>query len=236
MTLSEFAKIFDHTAVKPETTRQDIVQLCQEAVRFGFSAVSVAPIWVSLAAETLAGSSVSVATVVGFPHGSTLSSVKAFESKQVLDAGAHELDMVINIGALKSGEWDAAREDIRCVVRAARDRQGITVKVILETALLTNDEKLVACRLAEEAGADFVKTSTGFAAAGATTTDVALMRRAVGDRLGVKAAGGIKSISTALAMIAAGATRLGTSSSVSIMKEFDDGVPSSVARDGGVKR
>jgi deoxyribose-phosphate aldolase len=122
------------------------------------------------------------------------------------------------------------------VVRAARDRQGITVKVILETALLTNDEKLVACRLAEEAGADFVKTSTGFAAAGATTTDVALMRRAVGDRLGVKAAGGIKSISTALAMIAAGATRLGTSSSVSIMKEFDDGVPSSVARDGGVKR
>lgn len=222
MLQSAFAQLIDHTVLKPDATGDQIMQLCQEAREFGFGAVCIAPVWVSLAAKALAGSVTKVATVIGFPHGNTLSVVKAFEATQAIEAGADELDMVIHVGALKSGEHEAVLQDIRLVVEAARRSEGILVKVILETALLTEAEKVVACQLSEKAEADFVKTSTGFAAAGATIADVALLRHVVGNRLGVKAAGGIRDLPTAQAMIEAGATRLGCSSSVAIMKQFSE--------------
>jgi len=220
MTTAQLAGMIDHTALKPDVTRDQIVQLCMEAIQFRFGAVCVAPAWVELVRETLVNRSVRIATVIGFPHGNTLSAVKAFEAMQAIERGAHELDMVIAVGGLKSGDRNAVIHDIRSVVEAARTRHGTLVKVILETALLTDAEKVLACQLSELAGANFVKTSTGFADGGATLDDVALLRRTVGNRLGVKAAGGIKNLSTALAMIEAGANRLGCSSSVSIMKEF----------------
>ena len=220
MTTTQLASMIDHTALKPDVTRDQIVQLCMEAIQFRFGAVCVAPAWVELVRETLVNSSVRIATVIGFPHGNTLSAVKAFEAMQAIERGAHELDMVIAVGVLKSGDRNAVIHDIRSVVEAARARYGTLVKVILETALLTDAEKVLACQLSELAGANFVKTSTGFADGGATLDDVALLRRTVGNRLGVKAAGGIKNLSTALAMIEAGANRLGCSSSVSVMKEF----------------
>lgn len=222
MTRSELAKRIDHTALKAETTRDQIVRLCDEAREFGFGAVCIAPSWLPFAVEQLTGTSVRIATVIGFPLGNTLSAVKAYEAERAIAAGAHELDMVIHVGALKSGEQEAVYEEIRSVVEIAHRTPGTLVKVILETALLTNSEKVLGCHLAEKAGADFVKTSTGFAAAGATIDDVAFLRRMVGIRLGVKAAGGIRDLATARAMVKAGATRLGCSSSVSIMKEFPE--------------
>ncbi len=223
MTKTEFSMMIDHTLLKPEATADEIIQLCEEAVEFNFGAVCVAPAWVPLASEKLASYSIKVVSVVGFPHGNTLTSVKAFEASQVVKLGADEIDMVINIGALLSGQEEIVLKDIKSVIDSARQVEPKTLtKVILETSFLSDNQKIIACQLAEEAGADFVKTSTGFSTSGATTHDVSLLRRVVGNRLGVKAAGGIRDLSTAMAMIAAGATRLGCSSTVSIMQEFQD--------------
>lgn len=217
---SDIASFIDHTALKPDTTEDQIVQLCNEALEFDFVAVCISSTWISIASRILNNSSQRIATVIGFPHGNTLSVVKEYEAKKAIEAGAHELDMVINIGALKSGDQKTVFQDIGSVVAAAEDKPGTFVKVIIETGLLTETEKVLGCQLAMDAGAHFVKTSTGFANSGATIGDVTLMRLTVGDRLGVKAAGGIKDLSTARAMIEAGASRLGCSSSVSIMKEL----------------
>ncbi len=218
----ELAKMIDHTALKPETTKNQIVQLCAEARDFRLGAVCTGSVWIPLVVELLVGTTIRIAAVIGFPHGNTLSVVKAFEALEAIKAGANELDMVINVGALKSGEKEVVLHDIRSVVESARSKQGTLVKVILETALLTDAEKILGCQLVEKAGADFVKTSTGFGPSGATVADVSLLRRVVGDRLGVKAAGGIRDLATAQALIEAGANRIGSSSSISIMKEFEE--------------
>lgn len=204
----------EHTALKPETTREAVGTLCEEAKRFGFRGVCVNPVFVEEAKRQLAGSSVLVVTVVGFPLGANLSGTKAVETVAMISKGADEVDMVISIGALKSRDFRAAFNDIRAVVEAAGP---VAVKVILETFLLNEFEKIVGCLLAERAGAAFVKTSTGFAGGGATVEDVLLMRRVVGERLAIKAAGGIRNFDTARAMVAAGADRLGCSASVSIV-------------------
>ncbi len=225
MTPQELARLIDHTALKPDTTEARIRTLCDEARRYGFAAVCVNPCYVPLAAELLQGSAVAVCTVVGFPLGANRTAIKAAEAEQAIRDGAAELDMVLNIGFLKSGRLQEVLEDIRAVVdvaRAARPPAGrdrTLVKVILETALLTDAEKETACRLALEAGADFVKTSTGFAGGGATVEDVALMRRVVGDRMGVKASGGIRTRAQAEALVAAGANRLGTSAGVALIQD-----------------
>jgi deoxyribose-phosphate aldolase len=216
----ELARYFDHTALKPEVSQAQIVQLCDEAYRHQFMAVCVNPIWVKRCVELLTGSEVKVATVVGFPLGATLPEVKVFEAQCATAYGAVEIDMVINIGTLKDQAYPLVAQEIAAVVHAARSGQAIT-KVIIETALLTDEEKVTACRLAVEAGAEFVKTSTGFAASGATALDVALMRRTVGPDIGVKAAGGIRTYADALALIRAGANRLGASASVKIMQEAE---------------
>lgn len=219
MTRDEFTKIIDHTALKPETTKDQIRRTCDEAGTFGFGAVCVAPLWVPFATRCLAGSPVRIATVIAFPHGNTLPDVKAYEAKLAIDAGAHELDMVIQIGLLRTGNHGAVLDDIRGVVNVARRAPSkILVKVILETSLLNNEEQQIGCQLAEKAGADFVKTSTGFAGSGATIETVGFLRRMVGERVGVKAAGGIRDLITAVALVNAGASRLGSSSSVEIMK------------------
>jgi deoxyribose-phosphate aldolase len=219
MTRAEFTRLIDHTELKPEATKDDIRRVCEEACTFGFGAVCVAPLWVPLATRCLAGSSVRIATVIGFPHGNTLPDVKAYEAKLAIEAGAHELDMVIQIGLLRGGNHGGALDDIQGVVNVARraSPSKILVKVILETSRLTKEEQTVGCQLAEKAGADFVKTSTGFTCSGATIEDVGFLRQTVGERLGVKAAGGIRDLVTALTFINAGASRLGSSSSVSIM-------------------
>jgi deoxyribose-phosphate aldolase len=214
----ELARYIDHTVLKPEAIDAQIVQLCAEARQYHFMAVCVNPVWVKRCVELLQGSDTCVATVAGFPLGATLSEVKAYEAQQLAEAGAREIDMVINIGALKGGNQALVARDIAAVVQAAHAGGAIT-KVIIEAALLNDDEKKIVCRLACEAGAEFVKTSTGFSIGGATTHDVALMREAVGPQIGVKAAGGIKTYADALAMIAAGANRLGTSAGVKIMQE-----------------
>lgn len=216
---AELAAMMDHSVLGPGAVPADISRACAEAREHGMYAVCVAPVWVQLAARGLAGSGVKVVSVIGFPHGNTLPEAKAQEARLALQAGASELDIVLQIGALKCAANELVLRDIRGVVHAARER-GARVKVILETALLTDDEKRLACRLAEEAGADFVKTSTGFGPGGATEADVRLLRAAVGERLGVKASGGIRSLDQALAMIRAGASRLGTSASVSILREL----------------
>jgi len=218
MTAAALAKYIDHTILKPEATPEQIAQLCTEAARYGFAAVCVNPCNVRQAATLLRGSGVAVATVAGFPLGATLPQVKAYEAEQAILDGATEIDMVINIGALKAGNGSLVRQDIMAVVKAAH-RSGAICKVIIEAALLTDEEKVRACRLAKEAGADFVKTSTGFGPGGATVEDVALMRRTVGPDMGVKAAGGVRTLAQAQAMIAAGATRLGTSSGGKIIEE-----------------
>ena len=216
------ARMIDHTALKPETTEEEVRQLCAEARQYCFASVCVNPCYVGLAAEELRGTAVAVCTVIGFPLGATLSGVKAAEAEQTIREGATEVDMVLNVGLLKSRRYDEVERDIRAVVQAARaPRLGgrkALVKVILETALLTDEEKVIACVLAQNAGADFVKTSTGFSKGGATAADVALMRRAVGDRLGVKASGGVRSFEDAQTMIAHGATRIGASASVAIIQ------------------
>ena len=217
-TAHDWASLVDHTLLKPEATENDIKKLCNEAIEFGFASVCVNPSWVKKAAEFLRGSNVPVCTVIGFPLGATLSDVKAFEARRAIFNGAREVDMVINIGALKSGDDCTVEDDIRAVALAAHEN-GVLLKVIIETALLTEDEKVRACLASKNAGADFVKTSTGFAKGGATVEDVALMRRVVGADLGVKASGGVKGIEDARAMFEAGATRIGASVGVKIAQE-----------------
>jgi deoxyribose-phosphate aldolase len=214
------ARIIDHTNLRPEATPSEIIRLCEEAKEFGLGAVMVNACHIELAVSKLDGSDVKVGAVVGFPLGATLTSVKCFETAEALRLGAHEIDMVINIGALKSGDREQALWDIKAVADLAH-KNGAILKVILETGLLTEDEKLLGCELSEKAGADFVKTSTGFLGGVATVQDVALMRRAV--KIGVKASGGIRNAADARAMIAAGANRLGTSSGVKIIRELRDG-------------
>jgi len=213
-----FAGLIDHTLLKPEASRDEIRKLCQEASRFGFASVCINPWNVPLAAELLRGTSVKVCTVVGFPLGATLSQVKIHEAEEAIKLGAQEIDMVINIGALKSGQDDVVESDIRGVVEASHRGDAIC-KVILETALLTVEEKVRGCVAGKKAGADFVKTSTGFSTAGATAEDVALMRAVVGSEIGVKAAGGVRSFEDLKKMVCAGATRIGASASVKIMEQ-----------------
>jgi deoxyribose-phosphate aldolase len=213
---SRLASMIDHTLLKAEATPAQVERLCAEAKTHGFASVCVNLGYVPLCARLLAGSAVKVCTVVGFPLGATSSAVKAYETGQAAAAGAQEVDMVINIGLMKAGAHDAVRRDIEAVTAAARSH-GVVTKVIIETALLTDEEKVQACLLAQKAGADFVKTSTGFSTAGATTGDVALMRTAVQQTMGVKAAGGIRTREDALAMVASGASRIGASASVAIV-------------------
>mgnify|MGYP001816497063 CR=1 FL=1 len=214
---SDLHAYIDHTLLKPEATEAQIDRICDEAVEFQFASVMINPSWVKHAAARLRGTGVAIGTVVGFPLGAHTPEVKAMETRQALRDGATEIDMVINIGALKGGQYDVVKADIARVTDAVRETGAIT-KVILETALLTDEEKVIASRLAKEAKADFVKTSTGFSTAGATVFDVALMREAVGPDMGVKAAGGIRTQEDVEDMIAAGATRIGASAGVSIMK------------------
>jgi len=215
--IAEIAAMIDHTLLRPEATRADIVKLCSEARQYGFATVCINPYWVPLAVSELEGSVVRVCTVAGFPLGATSTPAKVAEAAVALRAGAREIDMVMNVGAMRSGDWDTVKLDIQVVAQACHEA-GAIVKVILETALLDDEQKTAACGLAQAAGADFVKTSTGFGAAGATAPDVALMRAAVGQRLGVKAAGGIRTIEDFRAMAAAGANRIGASASVKIVE------------------
>lgn len=212
----DLAKMIDHTLLKPQATREDIARLASEARQYGFASVCVNPCWVPVAAQELTGTEVKVCTVIGFPLGASSTQVKVFETQDAIDHGAAEIDMVIAIGRLKAGEDTAVESDICAVVEAARGKA--LVKVIIETCLLTDDEKVRACMLAVRAGADFVKTSTGFSTGGARPEDVALMRKTVGETAGVKASGGIRSKEDALRMVAAGADRLGTSAGVLIIQ------------------
>ncbi len=211
----ELAPFIDHTLLKPEATESDIERLCNEARQFGFASVCVNPCYVKLAARLLEGSRVKVCSVVGFPLGANRKEIKAYEARRAVLDGASEIDMVMNIGALKSRNYRLVEEDMRGVKEACG--RGVIVKVILETALLTRDEKIKACEIAKASGVDFVKTSTGFGPGGATVEDVALMRSVVGEKLGVKAAGGIRDAETAARMIEAGASRIGASASVKIV-------------------
>jgi deoxyribose-phosphate aldolase len=217
----DLARWIDHTLLKPEATADQVSRLCSEAREFHFATVCINPSYVPLAAGLLAGSDVAVCTVAAFPLGASLPELKAHETRSLIGKGASEVDMVINIGALKSGDVSLALEDVQSVVNAAAGNAKI--KVILEMALLTQREKIIACLLSKAAGADFVKTSTGFQATGATVEDVVLMRRVVGAGMGVKAAGGIRSLKDAQAMIAAGANRLGTSAGIAILEQVSQG-------------
>lgn len=212
----DFANYIDHTLLRPDATRTQIRKLCEEARTHGFASVCVNPYFVPQATKELQGSKVKVCTVVGFPLGCTPTMVKVAETKWAIEHGAQEVDMVMNVAAAKSAEWDVVEKDIQALAEACH-KSGVLLKVILETCLLTDDEKKRACEAAWKAGADFVKTSTGFSTGGATVADVKLMRSIVGQNLGVKASGGIKDAATAEAMIAAGATRLGTSSGVQLV-------------------
>lgn len=216
MTDFQIARYIDHTLLKPESTQADIIQLCKEAKQYQFATVCVNPFWVKTAAEELKSSGVGVATVIGFPLGATSTFTKVAETRDAIASGATEVDMVINIGALKSKDEMAVYQDIRQIVRAANGQA--LVKVIIETGFLTDEEKKRACMIAKEAGADFVKTSTGFGPGGATVEDIKLMRETVGPEIGVKASGGVRDFETAKAMIDAGATRIGASSGVTIVK------------------
>jgi deoxyribose-phosphate aldolase len=222
---SDWASLIDHTLLKPEATDEDIKRLCEEAARYRFASVCVNPTWVRAAACNLRGTHVPVCTVIGFPLGATLPDVKAYEARRAIFDGAREVDMVINVGALKSGDDCLVEHDIRSVVEVAHENSAIC-KVIIETALLNDDEKVRACIAAKKAGADFVKTSTGFSKGGATVADVALMRRTVGSELGVKASGGVKDLEDARKMIEAGATRIGASVGVKIAQEAAGARPS----------
>ena len=218
----ELAKMIDHTILKADATQSDIEKLCEEAKKYNFASVCVNPYWVSLASDLLKNSTVKVCTVIGFPLGATSSESKAYETEIAILQGADEVDMVINVGAMKNNKTDIVENDILSVVNSARktgksQNKHIIVKVILETCYLTKDEIKNACLCAKNAGADFVKTSTGFGTGGATTEDVALMKQTVGETMQVKASGGIRDYETAIKMIEAGATRLGTSSGISIV-------------------
>jgi deoxyribose-phosphate aldolase len=215
---TSLAGMIDHTLLKPDATPDKIAQLCFEARKYHFASVCVNPTHVKLCADLLRGSDVKVCTVIGFPLGATSTEVKSFETQNALDNGATEIDMVLNIGALKAGENELVARDIRGVVETSH-KAGALTKVIIETALLTDEEKVVACLLAKEAGADYVKTSTGFSGGGATVHDIELMRRTVGPNIGVKASGGIHNREEAEALVAAGATRIGASAGVKILQE-----------------
>ena len=217
----EVASLIDHTLLRPEATQHDIEVLCREALDFKFANVCINPTWVTLAARLLEGSGVGVCAVVGFPLGATTPDVKACEARRAIADGAREIDMVINIGALKSGNRDDVQRDIEAVTASCRESRALS-KAIIETGLLTADEKATACALAKAAGADFVKTSTGFGPGGATTADVALIRQFVGPAMGIKAAGGIRDLAAVQAMVAAGATRIGTSAGANILREIQE--------------
>lgn len=209
-------KMIDHTILKPDATKEQVMKIINEAKEFGFASVCINPVNVKLASEMLKGSGVKVCTVIGFPLGANTSSTKAFEAKEAIENGAEEVDMVINIGKLKDKDLDYVKSDIKAVVQVAKGN-AIT-KVILETCLLTDEEKVIACKLAKEAGADFVKTSTGFSKGGATAEDIRLMRETVGDKMGVKASGGVRTYEDASLMVESGASRIGASASISICK------------------
>jgi deoxyribose-phosphate aldolase len=215
----EVARYIDHTLLKPDATRDEILTICEEGARYGFASVCINPIWVREAACALRGSGVKVCTVIGFPLGANSPDTKSFEARRAIFDGASELDMVINIGGLKSGDHDLVLRDISGVVQVAHE-VGFICKVIIETALLSDDEKVKACMISKEAGADFVKTSTGFSKGGATVADIALMRRVVGGEMGVKASGGVRDLKQAQEMIRAGATRIGASVGVKIVQEI----------------
>ncbi len=217
LTVEDLARMIDHTRLKPETKRGKIKQLCEEAITYGFVAVCINPVHVAYASELLKDTDVKVCSVIGFPLGASLSTIKAAEAREAVKSGAQEVDMVVNIGALRDEDYDLVRSDIAAVVEASGNAH---VKVILETGLLTDDQKRQGCLLSKEAGAHFVKTSTGFGPMGATPYDVRLMRETVGSEMGVKAAGGIRSFKDAIKMIEAGANRLGTSSGIAIVEDF----------------
>lgn len=223
------ASMIDHTLLKPDATRTDIETLCREAADYRFASVCVNPTWVALCARLLQGSGVKVCSVVGFPLGATTADVKHYETRRAIFDGAREIDMVINVGALKSGDVRLVERDIESVAAPCRDA-GVLSKVIIEAALLNDDEKVTACTLAKAAGADYVKTSTGFGPGGATVADVALMRRVVGEEMGVKAAGGVRDYQGLRAMVAAGATRIGASAGVRIVQESRGQQPAAVAK------
>jgi len=214
----ELARMMDSTDVKATATKSEIEKLCKDAVEYGFGCVCVNLVYVRLAARLLKGSKVKVCSTIGFPFGVTLSEIKALEAVKAVESGAEELDMVISLSALKSGDYEAVRRDVAAVVDVKRLSKEIVVKVIIEVACLRNEEKVIACRLVKEAGADFVKTSTGFFGKGASVEDVRLMRQTVGSDFGVKAAGGVRTYADAVAMIEAGANRIGTSTAVAIIE------------------
>ena len=214
MNKKELARMIDHTILKPEATEKEIGKLCKEALEYNFASVCVNPSMVEKAYSLLKGSDVKVCTVIGFPLGATTTEVKAFETEDVIKKGATEVDMVINVGKLKEGNLEYVKKDIEAVVNAAKGKA--LSKVIIETCLLTDEEKVTACKLSKEAGADYVKTSTGFSTGGATASDIKLMRETVGKELGVKASGGVRSLEDAMAMIENGATRIGASASIAI--------------------
>ena len=209
-------KLIDHTALKPNTTKESILKLITEAKTYDFASVCVNPCWIELAHQELKNTDVKVCTVIGFPLGANTTEVKVFEAKDAIEKGAQEIDMVINIAMLKDKEYDYVENEIHQIVEAAKDKA--IVKVIIETCLLTDEEKIKACELSQKAGADFVKTSTGFSTVGATVHDIALMRKTVGAEMGVKASGGVHTHEEALAMVEAGATRIGASAGVKLLK------------------
>lgn len=215
--MEKLSKYIDHTLLKAEAREEEVIKLCSEAKEYDFFSVCVNPSFVELASKELKGSDVKVCTVIGFPLGATTMQTKAFETKDAIEKGAHEVDMVINVGALKDGKYDYVREDIKAVVDASNKKA--LVKVIIESCLLTDEEKVKACELSKEAGADYVKTSTGFSTGGATAADIALMRKTVGAELGVKASGGVRTYEDSIAMIEAGASRIGASASIAIVEK-----------------
>jgi len=223
------AGMIDHTLLKPDATKSEIETLCREATQYGFASVCVNPTWVATCARLVQGSTVAVCSVVGFPLGATTADAKQYETRRAIFDGAREIDMVINVGALKSGDLHLVERDIRAVTSACRE-SNVVSKVIIETALLTEDEKVTACTLAKAAAADFVKTSTGFGPGGATAEDVALMRRVVGEDMGIKASGGVRTLEGVKAMMAAGATRIGASAGVRIVQQSRGQQPADAAK------
>ena len=219
MNKAQIAKMIDHTILKAEATESEIIKLCKEAIHYDFASVCVNPSMVPVAAKELKGTHVKVCTVIGFPLGATTTEVKVFETKDVIEKGATEVDMVINVGKLKERNLEYVKNDIKAVVEAAKGKA--LTKVIIETCLLTEEEKIIACKLSKVAGSDFVKTSTGFSTGGATVEDIKLMRETVGPEMGVKASGGVRSKKDALAMIENGATRIGASASISICEGIE---------------
>lgn len=217
MTKNELARMIDHTVLKADTKEEKVEEICKEALQYNFASVCINPCNVEFAAKLLRGSEVKVCTVIGFPLGANTTATKTFETKDAIEKGATEVDMVINIGKLKDKDYDYVKKDIEAVVNEAKGKA--LTKVIIETCLLTDEEKIIACRLSKEAGADFVKTSTGFSTGGATVSDIKLMREAVEEKLGVKASGGVRTYEDSIAMIEAGATRIGASASIDIINK-----------------